>query len=69
MIRLRRLLRNQSIKRKLTAIVLVTSGVAVVLASAAFLAYDYNSFRERMVTDLATTADGIGLLAYPALDA
>ena len=67
--RLRRLLRNQSIKRKLTAIVVVTSGVAVVLASAAFLAYDYNSFRERMVTDLATTADGVGLLAYPALDA
>ncbi|HEY7925646.1 MAG TPA: response regulator, partial [Vicinamibacteria bacterium] len=67
--RLRRLLRNQSIKRKLTAIVVVTSGVAVVLASAAFLAYDYNSFRERMVTDLATTADGLGLLASPALDA
>jgi len=66
---LRRLLRNQSIKRKLTAIVVVTSGVAVVLASAAFLAYDYNSFRERMVTDLATTADGVGLLASPALDA
>jgi len=62
-------MRNQSIKRKLTAIVVVTSGVAVVLASAAFLAYDYNSFRERMVTDLATTADGVGLLAYPALDA
>jgi signal transduction histidine kinase/DNA-binding response OmpR family regulator len=66
---MRRWLRNQSIKRKLIAIVLVTSGVAVVLASAAFLAYDYNSFRERMVTDLETTADGIGLLAYPALDA
>jgi signal transduction histidine kinase/DNA-binding response OmpR family regulator len=66
---MRRWLRNQSIKRKLNAIVLVTSGVAVVLASAVFLAYDYNSFRERMVTDLETTADGIGLLAYPALDA
>ena len=67
--RVRRLLRNQSIKRKLTAIVVVTSGITVVLASAAFLAYDYQSFRERMVTDLATTADGVGLLAYPALDA
>jgi signal transduction histidine kinase/CheY-like chemotaxis protein len=66
---LRHFLRNQSIKRKLTAIVVVTSGVAVVLASAAFLAYDYNTFRERMVTDLETTAAGIGLLAYPALDA
>ena len=67
--RVRRLLRNQSIKRKLTAIVVVTSGITVVLASAAFLAYDYQSFRERMVTDLTTTADGVGLLAYPALDA
>ena len=67
--RLRHLLRNQSIKRKLTAIVVVTSGVAVVLASAAFLAYDYNTFRERMVTDLSTTADGVGLLASSALDA
>ena len=66
---MRRWLRNQSIKRKLNAIVLVTSGAAVVLASALFLAYDYNSFRERMVTNLATIADGIGLLAYPALDA
>ena len=66
---IRHWLRNQSIKRKLTAIVVVTSGVAVVLASAAFLAYDYNSFRERMVTDLATTADGVGLLASSALDA
>jgi signal transduction histidine kinase/DNA-binding response OmpR family regulator len=66
---LRRRLRNQSIKRKLTAIVVVTSGVAVMLASATFLAYDYNTFRERMVTDLATTADGVGLLASSALEA
>ena len=66
---MRRWLRNQSIQRKLNAIVLVTSGVAVVLASAGFLYYDYDSFKKRMVTDLETTADGIGLLAYPALDA
>jgi signal transduction histidine kinase/DNA-binding response OmpR family regulator len=66
---LRHFLRNQSIRRKLTAIVVMTSGVAVVLASAAFLAYDYQSFRERMVTQLETSADRIGLLAYPALDA
>jgi signal transduction histidine kinase/CheY-like chemotaxis protein len=65
---LRRRLRNLSIRRKLTLIVLVTSGVAVILASAAFLAYDFFAFRERMVTDLQTTADGLGLLAYPALE-
>ena len=66
---LRRLLRNLSIRRKLTPIVMVTSGVAVILASAAFLAYDYVAFRAQMVTDLRTTADGLGLLAGPALDA
>ena len=66
---LRRALRNLSIRRKLTAIVMLTSGVAVILASALFLAYDYNSFKRQMVTDLETTAEGLGLQAYPALDA
>ena len=62
-------LRRLSIRHKLTLIVLVTSGVAVILASATFLAYDYLVFRERLVTDLDTTAEGVGLLAYPALAA
>ena len=66
---LRRRLRNLSIRRKLTLIILVTSGVAVILASATFLAYDYAAFRNQMVTDLHTTAEGLGLLAGPALDA
>ena len=66
---LRRALRNLSIRRKLTAIVMLTSGVAVILASALFLAYDYSSFKQQMVTDLETTAEGLGLQAYPALDA
>jgi signal transduction histidine kinase/CheY-like chemotaxis protein len=61
-------LRNLSIKRKLTAIVVLTSGVAVILASALFLAYDYNSARQQAVVDLARTAEGLGLNAYPALD-
>ena len=65
---LRRALRNLSIRRKLTAIVMLTSGVAVILASAGFLAYDYFAFREQMVTGLEATAEGLGLLAYPALD-
>ena len=62
-------LRQLSIRYKLTLIVLVTSGVAVILASAIFLAYDYVAFRERMVAELETTAQGVGLLAYPALAA
>ncbi len=65
---LRRLLRNLSIRRKLTVIVMLTSGVAVTLASAGFLAWDYETFRRQIVTDLDTTAEGLGLLAYPALD-
>jgi two-component system, sensor histidine kinase len=62
-------LRHLSIRRKLNLIVLVTSGVAVLLASAAFLLWDYTAFRERMVEELETTAQGVGLLAYPALAA
>jgi signal transduction histidine kinase/CheY-like chemotaxis protein len=64
----RRYVRNLSIRRKLTLIVLVTSGVAVIVASAAFLAYDYVAFRGQIVTNLRTTAEGLGLLAGPALD-
>lgn len=64
----RRLLRDLSIRGKLTAIVVLTSGVAVLLASAGFLAWDYNTFQRKVVTDLQTTADRVGLLAYPALD-
>ena len=67
--RLRRWLHNLSIRRKLTVIILVTSGVAVVVASAGFVAWDYALFRQQMVRDLETTAEGIGLLAYPALAA
>ncbi|HSD65104.1 MAG TPA: histidine kinase dimerization/phospho-acceptor domain-containing protein, partial [Vicinamibacteria bacterium] len=64
----RRLLRNLSIRGKLTGIVVITSGFAVILASALFLAYDYNTFRQQIVADLDRTAEGLGLNAYPALD-
>ena len=64
-----RMLRNLSIRRKLTAIVVLTSGVAVILASALFLTYDYNSAKQQVVTDLDRTAEVLGLSTYPALDA
>jgi signal transduction histidine kinase/DNA-binding response OmpR family regulator len=64
-----RRLRDLSIRRKLNLIILVTSGVAVTLASATFLAYDYAAFRAQMVTAVQTTAEGLGLLAGPALGA
>jgi signal transduction histidine kinase/CheY-like chemotaxis protein len=65
---LRRALHDLSIRRKLTLIILVTSGVAVILTSAGFLAYDYYVFRRQMVDDLGTTAEGLALLVGPALD-
>jgi signal transduction histidine kinase/DNA-binding response OmpR family regulator len=64
----RRWIRNLSIRRKLTLIIVVTSGFAVILASAVFLALDFYAFRKQMATGLKTTAEGLGLLAYPALD-
>jgi signal transduction histidine kinase/CheY-like chemotaxis protein len=64
----RRWLRNVSIRQKLTAIVVFTSVVVVLLASVGFLAWDYDNFKGQMVSRLETTALGIGLLAYPALD-
>jgi signal transduction histidine kinase/CheY-like chemotaxis protein len=65
---LRRLLRNLSIRRKLTAIVMLTSGFAVILASSIFLFFDYNSFREQMVAGLEATAKNISVFAAPAID-
>jgi signal transduction histidine kinase/DNA-binding response OmpR family regulator len=65
---LRRRLRNLSIRGKLTFIATVTSAVAVVLASVAFLYADYTEFREQMRRDLEVTADSIALLVAPALE-
>ncbi len=64
----RRWLRNVSIRQKLIAIVVFTSVVVVLLATVGFLAWDYGSFKHQMVSRLDSTALGIGLIAYPALD-
>jgi signal transduction histidine kinase/CheY-like chemotaxis protein len=66
--RLGRRLRNLPIRQKLTLIVVVTSGVAVVLASAVFLAYDYQSYRYQMALDLQAYARNLASLVRPALD-
>ncbi len=55
-----RLLRNLSIKRKLMAIILLTSGAVLVVASVTFLLTDVYSFRRNMVNDLVTLAELIG---------
>ena len=63
-----RRLRDLPIRQKLTLIVVVTSGVAVVMASAAFLANDYHSYREQMARDLQGYARNLASLVRPALD-
>jgi signal transduction histidine kinase/DNA-binding response OmpR family regulator len=65
---LERRLRNLPIRQKLTFIVVVTSGVAVVLASAAFLANDDQTYRRQMARELEGYARNLASLVRPALD-
>jgi len=55
------ILRNLSIKRKLTLITMLTSCIAMVLSSASFLIYDLLSFRNLLSQDLTTQAQ---IIAY-----
>jgi PAS domain S-box-containing protein len=61
-------LRNTSIKGKQTLIVLLTSGVALLLACGAFAAYEVMTFRATMEQDLSTLAEIIGNNSSAALD-
>jgi signal transduction histidine kinase len=61
------LLRNVSLKRKLTVIIMLTSGVALLLACVAFVYYERNVFRDSMVRDLTFKADVIGSQSTAAL--
>ncbi len=65
---LARKLRNLPIRQKLTLIVLVTSGLAVVLASTGFMAYDYVTFRQQLALNIESYAKVLVRLARPALD-
>jgi signal transduction histidine kinase/DNA-binding response OmpR family regulator/methyl-accepting chemotaxis protein len=62
-----RLFRNLSIKRKLMLIAMVTSSLALLLASVGFLAYDLTAFRARMGHDLMTQAEIVGANSMAAL--
>ncbi len=55
------------IRRKLTVIIMLTASVMVVLAAAAFVAYDYATFRQKMVADLAVLAEMVEANASTAL--
>ena len=59
--------RDLSIKRKMTWIMMLTSGVVLFLSSAAFLTIEMISSRRSMVENLATLADIIGNNCIAAL--
>src|SRR5579884_4288258 len=52
-------LRRISINRKLTLIMMVSSTVAVLLVSGAFVGYEWFTFRKRMQTELSSLAQFI----------
>lgn len=60
-------LRNISIKRKLTLIIMASSTVAILLASAGFVAYELFTYRKTMTRELSTLADIIGNRSTAAL--
>jgi signal transduction histidine kinase/DNA-binding response OmpR family regulator len=60
-------IRNLSIKSKLMLITMLTSALALLLASAGFVAYDLLAFRRQMTEDLVTQAEVIGSNSTAAL--
>jgi PAS domain S-box-containing protein len=52
--------RDRSIKQKLSIIVLITSGAALLVASASVIAYEWNSTRAVLGREIATLAEIIG---------
>src|SRR4030081_1631433 len=62
------ILQNLSIKRKLTLITMLTSSIALILASVSFLIYDLVSFRHLLTQDLMTQAEIIGYNSAGAME-
>jgi len=60
--------RHVSIRRKQTLVMLLTSGVALLLACAGFFAYDVITFQEAMRQRITTLADTLGINSAGALD-
>ncbi len=59
--------RQISIKRKLTVIIMFTSGIALLLASVAFVTNELISFQRTMIEDLSILAEVIGTNSAAAL--
>jgi signal transduction histidine kinase/ActR/RegA family two-component response regulator len=62
------ILQNLSIRRKLTLITMLTSSIALILASVSFLIYDLVSFRHLLTQDLMTQAEIIGYNSAGAME-
>jgi signal transduction histidine kinase/CheY-like chemotaxis protein len=62
-----RVLRDLSIRRKLTLIIMLTSGIVLLLECSAFMYYGVISLREGMTRNLSMVADIIGANNTPAL--
>jgi PAS domain S-box-containing protein len=62
-----RAFRNIPIRRKLTAIIMLTSSIALLVACAAFVAYDQVSMRTAMTRNLSAVAQMIGTNSTAAL--
>src|ERR1700712_3625920 len=63
-----KIFQNASIQRKQTLIIMLTTTVALLLACAAFTAYEVIKFRHEMVRDLATLSDIVDHNSFAALD-
>lgn len=61
------MLRNTPIKRKVTAVILMTSTTVLLFACAAFFAYDLLTFRQSMVAHLSTLAQMTAATSTAAL--
>ncbi|MBD3236166.1 MAG: response regulator [Candidatus Eisenbacteria bacterium] len=59
--------RSLSIKRKLTLIIMLTSGVALLLAATAFISYELITYRARMVHNISALGDIIEANSTAAL--
>jgi signal transduction histidine kinase/ActR/RegA family two-component response regulator len=58
---------GQSVRAKLLALMLATTGVALLVAMAALVAYDVRTYHDRWVTDLTTQAEILGRSSLAAL--
>ena len=60
--------RDASIKKKLTWMTTLASGAALLLATGAFVAYEWITFRSSLIQRLSTQADIIAINTASALD-